>query len=203
MLERVNKEIRDSRNKLSFWGDMLKSVKPFCEAIEKADLHHFCGVLSGRFQYAVQDCYHIPKIESIEDCMSQIDKWRGNNKYEGIRLLSVLGNANGNLAYKVNQYSDGSGGSNTVHFFETQEDARKYVKTCALAYLEKYSLDSRDIKNLSDMGISFSSDEMEIIRKKLSAAMEKKIDSATKTFNAAKEEAEKEINLINQQISSM
>lgn len=202
-IESMEREIADARNKLSFWGDMLKSVNQLSQSINEADFSHFLGVMTGRFKYAVENCYSVPSIQSIEECLSQVDNWHGNKRYEGLRLLSVLGNSEGNIAYKVNQYRDGSGSYSDVHFFETYEDARDHVKALTIAWLEKYALSVEELKKCKAMGIVFSQSEIEAIRAKLIERSSKSIEHATKTFEDAKSKVEADIAYIDKLITDI
>ncbi len=79
--------------------------------------------MTGQVKFAIRRDYGVPSIERYEDFMSSIDNYYGRKKFEGIKCLSLLGSTNGDIALRVNCYSDGSGGSDTVEFYKTIEEA--------------------------------------------------------------------------------
>lgn len=171
--EQINKEIGDLRNTLSFWKEMVKQVRAFSEHIDEADLDHLSDVMTGQVRFAIRRDYSLPSIERFEDFMSSIDNYYGRKNFEGIKMLSVLGSSNGDIALRVNRYSDGSGGSDTVEFYKTIEEARQCVKRIALERLNGNGLSIDEVKKCRNMGINFSLDEMKLIRDRLFASSER------------------------------
>lgn len=171
--EQINKEIADLRNTLSFWKEMVKQVRAFSEHIDEADLDHFSDVITGQVRFAIRRDYSLPSIERFENFMSSIDNYYGRKNFEGIKMLSVLGSSNGDIALRVNRYSDGSGGSDTVEFYKTIEEARQCVKRIALERLNGNGLSIDEVKKCRNMGINFSLNEMKLIRDRLFASSER------------------------------
>ncbi|CDM90424.1 hypothetical protein [Xenorhabdus bovienii] len=163
---RIDSQIKDIKNKLSAYRDILKSVTMLSENINEHDFSHFLDVITGNVKYAVQvNSYSMPKIEPAIEYMTIIEHDYGNRKYKGLRLLSVLGNSNGNLAYKINRWGDGSGGYDDVVFFNDIQPAREYVKNIALNRINSLNLSS--VRNLQSMGIKFTQNELEMIKKSI------------------------------------
>ncbi len=195
--EKIEREIKETRNRLSFYRDMLAAVKVFSDHINEQDFSHFINVMTGNVNYAVQDGYNVPEIKSIPDCMSQTDSWYGDKKYEGIRMLSVLGKSNGDISYNLNRYSDGSGNNTSVHFFQTYGDAQRYVKSIALAKLEKSYLGIEDLSKCKECGITFNQDEIAIIKERLISSNKVSLQNAEKDFATRKGNIEAELSKIN------
>lgn len=200
-IEGINKEISDLRNTLSFWKEMVKQVRAFADHIDEADLEHFADVMTGQVKYAVRRDYSLPSIDRFEDYMSSIDNYHGRKNFEGIKCLSLLGSTNGDIALRVNRYSDGSGGSDTVEFYKTIDDARQCVKRIALERLNGNGLSIDEVKKCRDMGINFSLDEMKLIRDRLFASSEKNLahyqenfDKQVEQINNGKNAIEKMLN---------
>lgn len=107
----------------------------------------------------------------------------------GVRNLKVssaylfLGSTNGDIALRVNCYSDGSGGSDTVEFYKTIEEARQCVKRIALEKLNGNGLSIDDVKKCRNMGIVFSRDELQKIKERLFSASEKNLAHYQENFD--------------------
>ncbi|HDL7399323.1 TPA: hypothetical protein PXN48_004165 [Yersinia enterocolitica] len=202
-IESVNREISDTRNKLSLYRDMLKQVKAFADNIEEQDLSHFVNVMTGQLNYAVQADYRIPTIEKFSEYMSVIDNSYGNKSYRGLKMMSVLGNSDGRIELRVNRWGDGSGSYSDVTFFKTYEEAREFVKSSALKLLESGSLSVEELQHLKKIGVEFNQDEMMKIRYRLESSCEKHLENLTATFNKSKEKIEADKAYIEQQINNL
>lgn len=200
-IEKINAEISDLQNTLSFWKEMVKQVKAFSDHIGEADLDHFANVMTGQVKFAIRCGYGVPSIERFEDYMSEIDNYYGRKKFEGIKCLSLLGSTNGDVALRVNRYSDGSGGSDTVEFYNTIEEARQCVKRIALDRLDGSSLSIDEVRKCCKMGIVFSKDELEKIKDRLFSASDRSLahyqenfDKQVAQINDGKQAIEKMLN---------
>lgn len=198
-MESVNREIADTRNKLSLYRDQLKQVKAFADHIDEQDLNHFVDVMTGKLNYAVRADYRIPKIERYSEYMSRIDNYYGNKKYEGMKAMTVLGNSDGKICLRVTSYSDGSGSHSDVTFFKTYEEAQSFVKSCAIKLID--SLRIEELQQLKKMGIEFSADEMLLIRAGMHSTCEKSFENITAQFNKSKEKFEADKAYIDQQLN--
>lgn len=200
-IEKINAEVSSLQNTLSFWKEMVKQVKAFSDHINEADLDHFSDVMTGQVKFAVRRDYGVPSIERFEDFMSSIDNYYGRKNFEGIKCLSLLGSTNGDIALRVNRYSDGSGGSDTVEFYKTIEEARQCVKRIALEKLNGNGFSIDDVKKCCRMGIIFSKDELQKIKDRLFSASEKnlahyqeKFDKQVAQINDGKQAIEQMLN---------
>lgn len=202
-IESVNREITDTRNKLSLYRDQLKQVKAFADHIDEQDLSHFIDVMTGQLNYAVQDDYRIPKIESYSEYMSVIDRSYGNKSYKGLKMMSVLGNSDGGIRLQVNCWGDGSGSYSGVTFFKTYEEAESFVKYSAMKILESSSLSVEEYRHLKGMGIVFTKDEMLLIRSKMQSACDSHLENVTSTFTKQKEKIDADKAFIDQQLNDI
>ncbi|MCP2005270.1 UNVERIFIED_ORG: hypothetical protein J2Y78_003810 [Buttiauxella agrestis ATCC 33320] len=200
-IESVNREIADTKNKLSLYRDQLKQVKAFADHIDEQDLNHFVDVMAGQLNYAVQADYRIPKIERFSEYMSVIENSYGNKRYEGLKMMSVLGNSDGKIGLRVNRWGDGSGGYSDVTFFKTYEEAQEFVKSCAMKLLESGSLRVEELQQLKKMSIEFSDEEMLLIRQSMHSSYDKSIESLASQFNKSKEKFEADKAYIDQQLN--
>lgn len=201
-LDKVNKEIHDTKNRLSLWRDALKQVSVLSENISEQDFDYFIDVMTGKMAYAVAGTYGVPKIERFEDYMSVIDTDWGRGQYKGIKMLSLLGNSNGNISFDVNRWQDGSGGYTHVSFFHTREEALDFIKFKVTNNIEKSSISIDEFKSLLRMGVTFSKEETSAIRSVLEKRSNSLIKQATETFNKATESANASLAYIDQVISN-
>ncbi|MGQ6015122.1 hypothetical protein ACUNG1_14090 [Serratia sp. IR-2025] len=200
-IESINREITDTRNKLKLYSDQLKQVKDFTDNIKEQDLSHFIDVMTGQLNYAVRSDYRIPKIEHFSDFMSCIDNYYGNKKYEGMKAMTVLGNSDGRIGLLVNRYSDGSGCYSDVTFFKTYEEAREFVKSCAMKLASSLSVD--ELKELKRIGVVFDDNEMQLIRAGMHSILDKRLERITADFYKAKEKIDADKEFIEQQIKEL
>ncbi|MEQ1969731.1 hypothetical protein ABLA30_22840 [Xenorhabdus nematophila] len=174
----IDSQIQDIKNKLAAYRDILKSVTMLSENINEHDFSHFLDVITGNVKYAVADSgYGLPSIEPAIEYMSDIkNNSYGDRRYTGLRLLSLFGDSNGNVAYKINRYSDGSGSYDDVVFFNDINPAREYVKNIVLNRINSLNLSS--VRNLQSMGITFTQNELDGIRKSIQEAEIKNFDNS-------------------------
>jgi len=200
-LESINREVSETRNKLNLYRDQLKQVKAFTDHIEEQDLSHFIDVMTGQLNYAVQADYRIPTIHRFSEYMSVIDNYYGNRKYEGMKSMTVLGNSDGRIGLCVNRYGDGSGGNSDVTFFKTYEEAKAFVKSCAMKLAT--SLRVEELKELKRIGVEFSIDEMQLIRSGMHSNFDKSLECLTDNFCKSKEKIEADKAFIDQQLKDI
>jgi hypothetical protein len=127
-LERARVELR---LKLA---DVIASLK----TDQTAALQHFADVVSGQFQWVVEDSYGAPRIYSVEKFdTTYYDHWA----YE-LKALTVWGKTNGDWLFHLNRYSDGSGDSRAVYLFKTEAEALAKAKALIL---ERKRLDAESL----------------------------------------------------------
>ena len=106
-----------------------------------AALERIDDFLAGKFTHIVYGDYTI-KIETFDEALMYKD-----NEYSRVpdqcRLLSLYGKSNGDLAWKLSHWSDGSGSSNHVYPCFSLEDAQSVASKLIEA---KYALWRKDPK---------------------------------------------------------
>jgi len=78
--------------------------------------------VEGRITHVVVESTYNASIQTFEQAFSDTDH-RG--RVDGIKLVSLLGRSNGNLAWNVNRYYDGSGSNTTIHPARSFEEAKE------------------------------------------------------------------------------
>ena len=116
--------------------ELLKNVKKFSDLIPESELDTFTGFLTGSIKYIVVEGYRIMAPQKFIDKIIQLDNW-GSKRYDGIKLLSVFGKSDGDLEYRIHQYSDPSGGCDTVKLFSNYGDAVEHIKKLAVENIDK------------------------------------------------------------------
>lgn len=159
-MESIKKAINDeelnlkkAKKKTKAYQEQLKQVSLLIENFDESKLETLVQFMTGSIKYLVNDSY---SISDPVDMMSEIainDSWGID---DGIKLCSVLGKSNGDLTYKINRYSDGSGGYHEVYPFTNYEDAIDHIKKRAEKKIEENRLSSKDYKKCSELGIEFS-----------------------------------------------
>jgi hypothetical protein len=114
---------RALKQKYDILYEKSKGLQQLISNLEKPESRlefiRFLDFLSGRIKWLVIDGYP-PKIVEFEKY--PIDTtWRG--RCDGIKLVTLFGNSKGSLSYRINEYSDGSGGSTNIYPYTCYEDA--------------------------------------------------------------------------------
>lgn len=137
-IDSLNNKIKENRKILgeiaSEMHNSKKELDGLFKELEKIPaLKNLKSVLDGDFKYfANVDDYQGPSIkESLTLLDSDDSRFDANQK-----LLTLYGKTKGDLSWKLNQYSDGSGHSNkTVMPCKTHEEAMKFIKDRCLEYV--------------------------------------------------------------------
>lgn len=178
-LEQIEKRIKDSeaewqalKNKkaettrqLGLLRTVLKSSKRFVEAFDKADLEHLSLVMSGNAKWVVYDRGMVERPVPILDALDYEDGWSRDSP---IKLISLLGNSNGNLSFSLHRYPDGSGGDgDKVSFFGTWGEAVGAVREIAELRLSVEKLSLKEYRLCCELGIRFSAGQVATLKRYL------------------------------------
>ena len=133
-------------------------------------------------KYLVLESYGKIWITQPKDEKSGDDKWTND-----IKLLTLFGKSNGNLAWKLHHYSDGSGNHYTeCHPFINLESATAFAKQRVAELLISEGANDNVIKSANNLGVPIP----EAVVLKLHAAKLKQLtnslDNARKLFHDAK-----------------
>ena len=67
--------------------------------------------------------------DGVESIIDSFDRGYGNITFDSMRLLSLYGNPDKSLEFRVNAYSDGSGSDSPVAFFKSKEEGLAFMQT--------------------------------------------------------------------------
>jgi len=186
-------EERESLEKLRAIKVMLMSSINLCSNLEKEKAEILTSFITGNIEYLVLDSYEITPPVKL---MDEIIEWRngfGVREFDSLKLLSVMGGSKGDLKYKINQYSDGSGSSYNVYPFLNKEDAIAKIKELAERMIENNRLSNSSFNVCKDLGIEFSTNYVKKYVDNLNARTIKELERLQKE----KESKEKLIDELN------
>ena len=170
------KVYKENYAKAKAMSAILASSKKLVDLLPSQDIEAFTMFMTGTVEYLVVDSYTItPPTRMMDKVISWSDGW-GESHYDSIKLLSVLGKSNGELEYRINQYSDGSGSGDVVcKPFTNNEDAVDYIKYIATEKIKKDRLSKDSYQACVDMGITFSNELIDIFNKKMLSELSENI----------------------------
>jgi len=103
----------------------LKQLK-LVKKSDKKSFERLLDYIAGDILFlAIPDEY---KVEKFSDSIRRVDSWSYKH-FDSLRLLSLLGASDGRMSWRLNNYSDNSGGSGkTVIPCKTRKEAEKCVQ---------------------------------------------------------------------------
>lgn len=120
-LKRINEELDQSGRR---YQEQLKKLKQH-QALQRIE-----DYIDGKFTHFLEvPGYSAPTIVTADNALA-----KGGTEYENrwdkkLRLLTLFGDTNGDLQWRINRYSDGSGSSNTeVYPCHNEEEAIDIVR---------------------------------------------------------------------------
>lgn len=145
-IEDAQARLDDIRQQANEAHDKLMSAKAEQKELAKEFknipvLKNIQDFIKGDFEYfACPEKYTPPYIEEKDKFLKQDDRY-DNGK---TRLLSLFGKSNGNLEWKVNQYSDGSGNSSFLAIpCKTKQEAVDIVSENFTTYITNIDKEGR------------------------------------------------------------
>ncbi|MEY0929292.1 hypothetical protein AB7224_06625 [Providencia rettgeri] len=196
--DKINREIDELKMKLSGYRDLFKSVSVLANNIDKQDFTHFLDVITGKVKYAVPSGYPVPhEIEDAMEYMNCIDNYYGSKKYDGLRLMTLLGRSDGRISYQLNRWPDGSGGNTSVEFFNDIESARNYIKSRFMENFDKIKVSLSFYENLRKNGIEFNDEELKKIKEKIESGLREDFSSSQASFEKRKATFDQDIENLN------
>ena len=150
----------------------------------------FADVVAGNIEYATQDCNfeYLSEIIPFEKAVSQTKEYHSEN-FEEIKLLSLFGNSDGDLSYRLYDYRDGSGSSRKFKFFRNKQEVIKYLEE----YMEK-----KDVLREYDLPIirKFMEIPQHILDKTITAIENSHKQNYEKSLQQAKDNLDKSLEKI-------
>jgi len=170
-LEDIKEECKNIKNELQARRAILKNVDLFVKHLPKAQFDTFIAFLSGTVEYIVTYQYKITKPIKFIDGLIRWETFNGK-EYDNIKLMSVLGKSNGEIAYGLHQYYDSSGLYEQVHPFTCYEDAVAFIKTLAQNKIEQNKLSTEEYNTCMELGIQFDQRHIYMFKDSLQANLD-------------------------------
>lgn len=121
-LKRINAELDQSGRR---YQEQLKKLK------QHQALQHIEDYINGKFTYFLDVGYGV-KLVAKADALKKVD-------YDhDMKLLTLFGRTNGDLQWRINRYSDGSGSNTDVYPCETEEEAIAIVRKLYAEAVEEW-----------------------------------------------------------------
>lgn len=80
----------------------------------------------------------------VNSLFDTFDGYYGSKRFDSMRLLSLYGRTDGNLEFRINSYSDGSGSDDEVTFFKSKEKALIFMQN-EFDKIKEYSNDNLEV----------------------------------------------------------
>lgn len=155
----------ETERQLGLLRTVLKSSKRFVETFDEADLERLSLVMSGNAKWVVYDRGIVERPVPIFDALEYTDGWSRDSR---IKLISLLGNSNGDLSFRLHLYPDGSGrGGDEVYFFGTEAEAVGAVAEIAERRLIDQKLSLKEYQLCRELGIRFSVGQVATLKRYL------------------------------------
>ena len=139
---------------------VLRSSENLTKSISADKLKILTAFMTGTIEYLVIDGYGPiqPPIRLINGVVQFERSYYGEiQRFDSIKLISVLGKSDGDLHYRIHQYSDGSGGSGyEVYPFLNKRDALSHIKEKAIKQIIDNRLSEESYQSCVNMGIVFN-----------------------------------------------
>ena len=174
----LDRQIEDQEKRLAMVRDKAKAhadvLLSFVKNSDEGQIETLKLFMAGQITHLFVAGYS-PEIISWADGNKayDLDSWHGRTKLEGIKLVSLMGKSDGDLAYRLHEYRDGSGSSKQIHPATSYEGALAMAQAKLDEDGAAYLLADRSHFNLSDWekieGISIP----QAVRDKYSAAENK------------------------------
>ncbi len=122
-LKRVNEELDQAGRQRQ---EQLKKLKQH-QALQRIE-----DYLDGKFTHFLDVDYGV-KLVSKEDALKKQDRYD-----DGMKLLTLFGSVKGDLQWRINRYSDGSGGNKDVYPCKSEEEAIAIVRNLYAKAVEEW-----------------------------------------------------------------
>lgn len=178
-IKKSDENIEHFRKQTKILSDKLKFI---VGGIKQADDHQVfdmvIGFIEGKYRYLVKNSYD-PEIVLMTQTIENYEK---SENWSGISLLTLFGQDDGGMHFKVGKYSDGSGNSTEVWPFETFEEA--VIKLAEV--INKGELNESKYKTALKYEIKINDDILLDYKARMMKSFLKGIEDAEKTLGSYK-----------------
>jgi hypothetical protein len=159
--------------------DKISSIRQMNAKLSRESFDRVFDFVSGEITHVVYENYSDLSIVPF-------DKFLTGNEY-GLKLVTLYGKDDGTLSFRLNEYSDGSGGSKTFFPFKSHEDAVLFLSERLVA---KEKIYAKDIETANKYGVVLDAEKISAARDYALEQAQKNIENALKQYEGYKLEVE-------------
>lgn len=161
------------------------------QQVLKDAISRIADILSAENKWVVVENYSRYILEPFNDeginRLDSIEMGFMHREYASMRLLSLYGDCSGNLEFRINTYSDGSGSDTPVMFFRDKGQALNFIQN-KIDAISEYS--SGTIEMAEEYGLRLNMDKLKVYQQKLRDRWEKEIIAAEERIKGYKKSIE-------------
>ncbi len=154
-LKRLETERDSLQRKVAAQKDIAYSALKSVQGLTQESVSSLVNFLSGSYQWIVINDYSLKPPIPFADVLEKLESDYSRVRYDGLKLLTLFGKSDGNLEFRINHYSDGSGSNTRIFPFLSHEDAIAYIRIVAIDKYKEKRLNWDDFCRCIDMGIRF------------------------------------------------
>ena len=123
-VNKLDADIKSAKSEAQTQAQILKQSKlTISTLMDDPDLDLLCDVIAGNIKWVVDSCsYRMEEPIPFNESMDQKDF-----SDKRVRLLSLFGNSDGNISYRLNRYRDDSGNWSDVLFFRNDNEMKSFL----------------------------------------------------------------------------
>ncbi len=170
---RYEKEYKETENRLTdlhkdynLKSATINAKLQFLKKLElnltEEKLDQLISFVSGSSKFIVIDTYGDVEISEYDS--SIVDKEYG--RFDSLRLLSIFGRTDGELEFRKNDYSDGSGSWRTIIPCETKDEALEILKEIFNTKISEKGVNSYLIKTSKKYNLQIPEEALKIYKDK-------------------------------------
>jgi hypothetical protein len=140
-LEREKSKLLSDRLATSL---ILKSNQKFIDLFKGHDTELLADILTGNVKYVISDGYSRSfEVQTFEEAMYSYDNHYGDKRFEGIRMLTVMGikgssyPSDQKMRMSISSYADGSGSNSSVSFYKDASSVKAELEKRMYAALKE------------------------------------------------------------------
>lgn len=185
---KLEADIKSAKAEAQTQAQILKQSKLTINTLmDEPDLDLLCDVIAGNIKWVVSSCsYRITEPTPFNESMNQNDF-----SDKKVRLLSLFGDSDGNISYRLNRYRDDSGNWSDVLFFRNDNEMNSFLTDEMSKRIDKLTHEEAlMLRKYIDVPNS-------IIEKIKSREIAERTAAANRTIKEAQERLNKQIESIN------
>lgn len=163
----IEKQYKSYVDTIGLLREKTSYLKKVVKNISESSFDMVADFLAGDIKYVVEGDWN-PEIFEFKDFRCDYDRQK-------LKLITLFGNDDGTLNFRLGSYSDGSGSSKEIHVFKTLEDAIDKLKEILLAKKD-YSEDT--IVKAKKYGIELDAEKVQAYKDRALAGMDNNIQGS-------------------------